>query len=202
MNNLIDITKIDSGFMELNLKNENIVEVVEEITLSTAEYVKSMSRTIIFDTDIEEKIMAFDEEKMERILLNLISNAIKFTSPGGVIEVSIYDKDTHIIISVKDNGKGIPEDKLTQIFERFKQVDSLLSRSHEGSGIGLAIVKSLVELQGGKISVKSNIKEGTEFIITLPVNIIPDNANDRSQKSLINQTNVEKIQIEFSDIYS
>ena len=137
VNNLIDITKIDSGFMELNLKNQNIVEVAEEITLSTAEYVQGMSRTIIFDTDIEEKIMAFDEEKMERILLNLISNATKFTKPGDTIEVGVYDKDNHVIISVKDNGIGIPEDKLSQIFERFKQVDPLLSRSHEGSGIGL-----------------------------------------------------------------
>ena len=89
VNNLIDITKIDSGFMELNLKNQNIVEVVEEITLSTAEYIQNMSRTIIFDTDIEEKIMAFDEEKIERILLNLISNATKFTNPGDTIEVTI-----------------------------------------------------------------------------------------------------------------
>ena len=129
VNNLIDITKLDSGFMELNLKNQNIVEVIEGITLSTVDYIKSMSRTIIFDTDIEEKIMAFDEEKIERILLNLISNATKFTKPGDTIEVSVYDKDDHVIISVKDNGRGIPEDKLSQIFQRFKQVDPLLSRT-------------------------------------------------------------------------
>lgn len=202
VNNLIDITRIDSGFMELNLKNKNIVEVVEEITLSTAEYIESMSRTIIFDTDIEEKIMAFDEEKMERILLNLISNAIKFTNTEGIIQVSIFDKDTYIIISVKDNGRGIPEDKLLQIFERFKQVESLLSRSHEGSGIGLAIVKSLVELHGGKISVQSKYKEGTEFTIILPVRTVSNDDSDNSQKGLMDQTNVEKIQIEFSDIYS
>ena len=172
VNNIIDISKIDSKFMELNLKNQNIVQVVEEITLSTIPYVQGMSRTIIFDTDIEEKIMAFDEEKMERILLNLISNATKFTRPGDTIEVGVYDKDNHVILSVKDNGIGIPEDKLSQIFERFKQVDPLLSRAHEGSGIGLAIVKSLVEMHGGTINVKSKYQEGTEFTISLPVKMV------------------------------
>ena len=201
VNNLIDITKIDSGFMELNLKNQNIVEVIEGITLSTVDYIKNMSRTIIFDTDIEEKIMAFDEEKIERILLNLISNATKFTKPGATIEVSVYDKNDHVIISVKDNGRGIPEDKLSQIFQRFKQVDHLLSRSHEGSGIGLSIVKSLVEMHEGKIDVKSKYNEGTEFIISLPVKIVSNDDNQDSKKDLTIQTNVEKIQIEFSDIY-
>ena len=201
VNNIIDISKIDSKFMELNLKNQNIVQVIEEITLSTIPYVQVMSRTIIFDTDIEEKIMAFDEEKLERILLNLISNATKFTKPGDTIEVCVYDKDTHIILSVKDTGIGIPEDKLSQIFERFKQVDPILSRSHEGSGIGLAIVKSLVEMHGGIISVKSKYQEGTEFIISFPVKLVSGNDNHDPKIGSMNQTNSEKIRIEFSDIY-
>lgn len=201
VNNIIDISKIDSKFMELNLKNQDIIQVAEEITLSTIAYVKGMSRTIVFDTDIEEKIMAFDEEKMERILLNLISNATKFTRPGDTIEVGVYDKDNHVILSVKDNGIGIPEDKLLQIFERFKQVDPLLSRAHEGSGIGLAIVKSLVEMHEGTIGVKSKYQEGTEFTISLPVRMVDHNDNQNSKTGLMNQTNSEKIQIEFSDIY-
>ncbi|MBU3142825.1 Cache 3/Cache 2 fusion domain-containing protein [Clostridium sp. CF012] len=201
VNNIIDISKIDSKFMELNLKNQNIVQVAEEITLSTIQYVQGMSRTIIFDTDIEEKIMAFDEEQLERILLNLISNATKFTRPGDTIEVGVYDKDNHVILSVKDNGIGIPENKLSRIFERFKQVDPILSRAHEGSGIGLAIVKSLVEMHGGIINVKSKYQEGTEFTISLPVKMVDHNDNQNSKIGLMNQTNIEKIQIEFSDIY-
>lgn len=145
--------------------------------------------------------MAFDEENLERILLNLISNATKFTNPGDTIEVSVYDKNNHVILSVKDNGIGIPEDKLSQIFERFKQVRSVLSRAHEGSGIGLAIVKSLVEMHGGTINVKSKYQEGTEFTISLPVRIVDHNDNGNSKIGLMNQTNSEKIQIEFSDIY-
>ncbi|GIM28787.1 hypothetical protein CPJCM30710_14530 [Clostridium polyendosporum] len=199
VNNLIDITKIDSGFMELNLKNQNIVEVVEEITLSTVEYVQSMSRTIIFDTNREEKVMAFDEDKIERILLNLISNATKFTRPGDTIEVGVYDEGNYVVISVKDTGIGIPDDKLSQIFERFKQVDYLLNRNHEGSGIGLSIVKSLVEMHKGKIDVKSKHGEGTEFIVSLPFRIVSNHVKQEPKGDL---TNIEKIQIEFSDIYN
>jgi signal transduction histidine kinase len=202
VNNIIDISKIDSNFMEINLKNQNIVQVAEDITLSTIPYVQGMSRTIIFDTDIEEKIMALDEEKMERILLNLISNATKFTKPSDTIEVSVHDKDDHIILSVKDNGIGIPEDKLPQIFERFKQVDPLLSRAHEGSGIGLSIVKSLVEMHDGTINVKSKYQEGTEFTISLPIKLVDHNDNQSTKVGLMNPTNSEKIELEFSDIYS
>ncbi|MFW2490622.1 Cache 3/Cache 2 fusion domain-containing protein [Clostridium chromiireducens] len=202
VNNLIDMTKIDSGFMKLELRNENIVEVAEEITQSTAEYVQSMSRKIIFDTDEEEKIMAFDAEKLERILLNLISNATKFTKSGDEIIVAIYDKNDHVIISVKDTGRGIKEEKLSQLFQRFKQIDPLLNRSHEGSGIGLSIVKALVEMHEGTIEVKSKYGEGTEFIISLPAKVISENYEVKAKSDSTNQSNVENINIEFSDIYT
>lgn len=202
INNLIDITKIDSGFINLNLQNKNIVEVIENVALSTVEYVESKSRTIIFDTDVEEKIMAFDPEKIERMLLNLISNAVKFTKPQDKIEVNIYDKKETIIISVKDTGIGIPKEKQKIIFERFRQVSPLLNRTHEGSGIGLSLVKSLVEMHAGKISVKSECGKGTEFIIELPVKLISEEDNTKISNDFTSQTNVEKIQIEFSDIYS
>ncbi len=201
VNNLIDMTKIDSGFVKIDLENGNIVEVVEEITQSTAEYVHTMERTIIFDTDVEEKIMAFDAEKLERIFLNLISNATKFTKPGDTIEVNLFDKDDYVVISVKDTGKGISEENLAQLFQRFKQVDPLLNRSHEGSGIGLSIVKALVEMHEGTIEVKSIKDKGTEFIITLPAKIIQNGVDATQKSNFKSQYNVEKIKIEFSDIY-
>lgn len=202
VNNLIDITKIDSGFMELSLKNKNIVEVVENISLSTAEYVENMSRTIVFDTDVEEKIMAIDMEKMEKIILNLISNALKFTKPGDSIEIKVSDMGDTVEISVKDTGVGIPDDQLEKVFERFKQVDNLLSRRNEGSGIGLSLVKSFVEMQGGSISVISKQGEGSEFIIELPVKLIAEDNSKEISDDAIYQAKVEKIQIEFSDIYT
>lgn len=200
VNNLIDITKIDSGFMELNLKNQNIIEIIENVTLSTVEYVQSKERSIIFDTDIEEKIMAFDAEKIERIMLNLISNAVKFTEKRDKIAINIFDKNDEILIAVKDTGIGIPEDKQEKIFERFKQVDPLLSRSHEGSGIGLSLVKSLVEMHDGKVSVKSKYGEGTEFSIILPVKIVSTGEDKGLKDDFTEEINDEKIQIEFSDI--
>ncbi len=202
VNNLIDITKIDSGFKNLNLKNENIVEVIENITLSTVDYVKSKSREIIFDTEIEEKILAFDPEQMERIILNLISNAVKFTNPNDKIEVKIYDKKESVLISVKDTGIGISEDKQQIIFERFRQVDPLYIRRNEGSGIGLSLVKSLVEMHDGNIFVISKCGEGTEFKIEIPVKLVSEEENHSSIEEFIPQCNVDKIHIEFSDIYS
>ena len=200
VNNLIDITKIDSGYFQLNLENYNIVNVVEEITLSVADYIEQKFISIEFDTEIEEKIMSIDADKIERIMLNLLSNSIKFTNAGDYIYVNIYDKDKSVIISVRDTGIGIPEGKLELIFERFRQVDKSLLRNNEGSGIGLSLVKSLVELHGGKISIVSEYGKGSEFIIELPVNVLPEKEACFSANS--ENGNIETINIEFSDIYS
>lgn len=199
VSNIIDITKIDTGFFELQLENNNIVNIVEDITLSVSEYMEQKGITLIFDTEVEEKFIACDADKIDRIMLNLLSNAVKFTNPGGQITVNIYDKKDKVLISVKDNGIGIPKGKQKLIFERFHQVDKSLTRSHEGSGIGLSIVKSLVELHEGNIKVKSEYKKGTEFILELPVKLV------RSKNSLYNNShgdNIEKINIEFSDIFT
>ncbi|AOT71223.1 MASE3 domain-containing protein [Geosporobacter ferrireducens] len=203
INNLIDITRIDSGFMRLNAKNSNIVRIVEDITLSIADFVETKGISLVFDTEIEEKIMACDGEKLERVMLNLLSNAIKFTPQGGQIEVSVYDKGDWTAISVRDTGIGIPPDKKNIIFERFRQVDSSLRREKEGSGIGLSLVKSLVELHRGRIFVESDIREGSEFIIELPVVLMErDDDHHEAEVAATKEVNVERINIEFSDIYT
>jgi len=202
VNNMIDITKLDAGFFELELQNCNIVNVVENITLSVSEYIKNNSIELIFDTDIEECIIACDPDKIERIMLNLLSNSIKFTKQGGSMIVNIYDKKEKIIISIKDTGIGIPTDKLDIIFDRFRQVDKSLTRNQEGSGIGLSIVKSLIELHGGKISVLSEYGKGTEFIIELPVILLPEETSICSVVEDELQERIDRIHIEFSDIYS
>ncbi len=171
INNLLDTTKLDSGYLKLNLVNCNIVNLVEEITLSVVYYAESKNINIIFDTDVEEKIMAVDPDKIERIVLNLLSNAIKFTGSGGNIYVTVKDFEDNIIISVKDTGIGIPEDKIENIFDRFVQVDKTLRRNKEGSGIGLYLVKSFVNMHEGTIDIQSEIGKGSEFIINIPVNL-------------------------------
>jgi signal transduction histidine kinase len=201
VNNLIDITKIDSGNFTLNMSNCNIIEVVEAIVTSVVEYAALKNIEVIFDTDIEELMLFCDLDSIERIVLNLLSNAIKFTPQSGNIFVNISTLDDSIQIRVKDSGIGISQDKQKMIFERFKQVDNLLTRSSEGSGIGLSLVKSLVEMHGGNIQVKSEYQNGSEFIVELPINEANE-GNNTENNSINNIRNViQKIDIEFSDIY-
>ncbi len=118
INNLLDTTKLDSGYLRLNLVNYNIVSLIEEITLSVTSYAESKGINIIFDTEMEERVIAVDTDKIERIILNLLSNAIKFTNPGGNIFVNIKDSEENVYVHIKDTGVGIPSDKLESIFER------------------------------------------------------------------------------------
>lgn len=198
INNLIDISKFDSGYITLQLGNYNIVNIVEEITLSVVEYIENKGIKFTFDTNVEEKILSCDPEKIERIMMNLLSNAAKFTNAGDEISVEIMDQGDDIQISVRDTGVGIPEDKLQVIFERFSQVDNSLSKSHEGSGIGLSLVKALVEMHGGSINVKSSPDHGSEFIISIPVRVV--NSSSVVQSNMLFNDNAERINIEFSDI--
>jgi signal transduction histidine kinase len=134
-------------------------------------------------------------------LLNLLSNAIKFTSENGNIFVNVYNKETSIIISVKDTGVGIPQDKIDQIFERFIQVENTMIRTNEGSGIGLSIVKSFVEMHGGIINVLSQVGVGSQFTIQLPVKLLSEQCDENYTILKNNQNYGEVLDIEFSDIY-
>jgi len=200
VNNLIDMTKLDAGYFELELEECNIVNVVEDITMSCVEYIENRGIQVEFDTDVEEKIIACDPEKVERIVLNILSNAIKFTPTGGKITVYLMDKVDEVSISIKDTGIGMPEEKMNTIFERFIQIDKSFTRSHEGSGIGLSLVKSLVEMHEGNIKVESEYGKGTEFIIHFPSKLL-DKPNELIRESK-NENYVERIHIEFSDIYN
>lgn len=197
INNILDMTKLDAGFIKPQMKNKDIVNEIESIAMSIIPYAENKGVDIVFDTDEEERVMAFDSDKIERIMLNLLSNALKFTNEGGIIYISIYNKADTVSISVRDTGVGIPEDKLELIFERFTQVDKTIARNYEGTGIGLSLVKSFVELHKGKIEVSSKINEGSEFKIILPV-------NDLKEKGII-ETEIkdnfsEKVSLELSDI--
>ena len=200
VNNLIDISRIDIGYYNLQPSNYNIVKVVEDITLSIAEYVKHKKINLIFNTDVEEITLACDPDKIERVILNLLSNAIKYTDDNGDIYVSLNKVNEDVVVSVKDSGVGIPNDKLELIFDRFGQANDILSRRCEGSGIGLSIVKSIVEMHGGKIDVFSEIGKGSEFVFNIPIKILEE------ENVILTCDNkdyhVEKCNIEFSDIYS
>ncbi|MBU3187887.1 sensor histidine kinase [Clostridium estertheticum] len=201
INNLIDMNKIELGFFKLELANGNIVKTIEDITLSVVTYAKAKKISIVFDTDIEEKITSFDSGKLERIMLNILSNAIKFTEADGIINVNIYDNENYILIKIKDTGIGIPQNMLNKIFNTYIQVDDSLRGTVEGNGIGLSLVKSLVEMHGGDISVKSEMGVGSEFSIKLPIKLIESQMSHKNKNYNINDP-IEKIKIEFSDIFS
>lgn len=200
INNLLDVTKLHTGYLKLNSHNRNIISVVENTVTSVVPYIESKGISITFDTDVEERIMAIDCDKIERIILNILSNSIKFTKQSGSIFVNMKDKKDHICITIEDNGIGIPEDKLNMVFGRFNQVDSKYRGCCEGSGIGLYLVKSFVELHKGKIYVESQYGFGTKFTIELPVLKLDEKVCEGSEDIHNCGSNKDKVNIEFSDI--
>jgi len=201
VNNVIDITRIDSGYYEMQLANYDIVAIIKAISYSVKEYIEGKGIIFDFQTNASSRIIACDPDKVERIFLNLISNAIKFTRPGGKIEVAIVADNNKIKVSVKDTGIGIPKDKQDTIFNRFIQLDKSLTKSYEGSGIGLSLVESLVRMHNGKISVISQEGVGSEFIVELPYVTINEEIMSVGEAAAAFDCPVESINIEFSDIY-
>ena len=169
VNNLVDITYIKNGYHELNLKNQDIIKLVEDICNSVTKSERDQGINLIFDTNCEEQIIACDEDEIERILLNLISNAIKYSPQGEKIEVNVNVESDNVKIEVKDYGIGISKENLDIIFEDLTRLDNNMNRKNEGSGIGLAIVRSLVELHNGTINVESELGNGSRFEIVLPI---------------------------------
>ncbi|OPZ89812.1 MAG: Sensor histidine kinase TmoS [Firmicutes bacterium ADurb.Bin419] len=203
INNLIDVNRIDSGFFQLQMSNENIVEIVKQITNSVNDFVNIKQLKLTFSSNVKEKIIACDADKVERLMLNLISNSIKYTKLGGEIFIDIVDMGGVVKISVKDTGIGIEKDKIPIIFDRFRQVNTSLVKDSEGSGIGLYLVKSLVEMHNGEIKVISEPGVGTEFIVSFPVVLLSEKEMESIPRRTftVNNDGVEKAEIEFSDIY-
>ena len=196
INNIIDITKIDVGFTKAKFTNCDIVRVVEDITLSVINYANNKNINIVFDTEVEEHIIKCDSSMIERAILNLLSNAIKFTKENGNIFVNLYKDENWVHIIVKDDGIGIPISIQNIIFERFVQGDKSLTRLNEGSGIGLSIVKSIVELNNGEIYLYSDEENGTEFEI-----LLPNEKLEGDEYEYNHEIDIDKIELEFSDIY-
>lgn len=199
INNIVDLSSMESGFYSLNFRNINIIEIVEDIVDSVSGYAEGKGLNIIFDTEMEVKVMAVDVDKMERIMLNLISNAVKFSPKDGTIYIHIKDKGDYVDIIVSDCGAGIDQKNLNTIFDKYHKVDNTLYRNAEGSGIGLTLVKIMVELLGGKISVESEIGKGALFTVSLPVNVLDESKGINALNSLDNT--IDNINIEFSDVY-
>lgn len=195
INNIIDTTKIDSGVFKPEFGNYEIVSIVEDIALSTVAFAEAKNINIRFDTDIEEHYIKCDPTMIEKIILNLLSNSIKYSYDGGKIKIDLILCDDMVKIIVEDSGIGIPNELKDKIFDKFLRGDSSLKRLNEGSGIGLSIVKAMVEIHEGNISVDSGINIGSVFQINIPNKLIEGAPMRRYE------FNTENTSLELSDIY-
>ena len=196
LSNVEYVSRIDNGTCTLELRKCDIVKLVENIVKISKTYTDKKGIDISFKSEVNKKILSLDIDKVEKIILNILSNAIKFTDTGGRIDINLYMHNEQVCISIKDTGIGIPKDKTEVIFENFEQLDTTLSRGCEGTGMGLSVVKKLANLNNIKINVESELNKGSEFIITLPNNIVSKNIKLQDKFA-----QDEKIDIEFSDIY-
>ncbi len=195
VNNLIDVTKFENGSYDIKLQNLNIVEVIEETVLATVDYAYCKNIDVIFDTEEEEIITAIDKHKIERVILNLLSNSIKYSNENASINVYIKKEDKNVYINVSDTGIGISNDKIDEIFNRFYQVSESLRKVEEGSGIGLCIVEEIIKIHKGHINVYSEVGKGTRVEIVLPINIIATNIQNKQITDL-----KQSVMLEMSDV--
>lgn len=165
-NNIINKSKMYSENLPVDLKVNNIVEVIEKTVLSLVDYAKNKSVELIFDTDEEELYVKIDCDFMQRIIINIISNSIKYCNDKGQIYVIVKDYKKEIKVIIKDNGIGMDEEFLRIAFSRYSMGKSNETSVEKGTGIGLFVVKELVEEQGGKIDITSKVNEGTKTELT------------------------------------
>ncbi|MFK7922564.1 MAG: two-component regulator propeller domain-containing protein [Bacteroidia bacterium] len=175
INQLLDLSKLETGSMKLDLVQRDIIAYLQYLTESFYSMAEDQQLRLTFESEVEEWVMDFDEDKIQQIIYNLLANALKFTDKGGKIVLyaqQLVEEETIFLqLKVQDTGIGIPSDQLERIFDRFYQTDNSSSRQNEGTGIGLAHTKELIELMGGQLSVESTLGQGSCFLILLPASI-------------------------------
>lgn len=201
VNNLLDITRAESGYLIMHKKNQDIVSLTKDISDSVRDFAESRNIKVKFCTKLKQKYIAVDDEKYERIILNLLSNAIKFTPKFKNIYVTLSSYNNKMIICIRDEGIGISENMQKLVFNKFRQAGNKLIRTSEGTGIGLYLVKLLVEKMEGTIKLISRENKGSSFIITLPEEIIENKETETICKELTDSHIVQSMQMEFSVIY-
>ncbi len=169
INDLLDITKVESGKMELALNEFSFPQLINSINTILKEL--AFKKKIAINTHIvpEISVINADETKVKQIMYNLLSNAIKFTPDGGKVDIQADIKDEQLRVSVTDTGIGIKPEDMDKLFKTFQQIDSEYTQEYGGSGLGLALTKKLVELHGGKIWAESEFGKGSTFTFTIPL---------------------------------
>jgi signal transduction histidine kinase len=170
VNDFLDVSKIEAGKLELIKQRIDLYKLIQgslESHLPVAQ-LKNVSLTSCVDSNLPE--IDADARRLEQVLSNLIANAIKFTPPGGAVEVGAHRKNGDVKFWVKDNGEGIPADEIGHLFEKYRQVTSGKLSENKGTGLGLVICKMIAEAHGGKISVQSDLGKGSMFAVEIPCN--------------------------------
>lgn len=200
VNNLLDVTRANAERIKVNNENVDIVYITDSIIESVKLYASQKEIVIDFKSDVVHKIIAMDEEKYERILLNLLSNAIKFSPRNSKIIVKLKLENGKVLVCVTDQGMGIPKEKQEYIFERFGQLEDTYTRQAEGTGIGLYLVKLMVDEMRGQVHCQSKLGEGSTFTVQLPDELTSE-AKPEVMREFVDERLITSIAIEFSDIY-
>lgn len=185
INELLDISKLEAGKMNLKLSQQNIVLYLKNLFFSVESFSEKRHISLNFVSDETDIQVVFDDEKMEKIIMNIVSNALKFTPENGEITLTIQRKNKEMLsICICDNGIGIEKESISNIFDRFYQADNSDTRLYEGTGIGLALVKELVELHSGTVKAFNNEEligqNGTTFSIELPIGNVSEIINEQA----------------------
>ncbi|MGJ5634274.1 response regulator [Nostoc sp. CALU 1950] len=197
VNQLLDLQRLDAGRMQPSFHPCDLVEFVSQIVESFRPYCEK--KKLHLTTQLDEcSTVYLDMEKFDKVVYNLLSNAMKFTPEGGTISVRLKSEHNRCILQVQDTGIGIVQEQIPHLFERFRQAEGSANRSYEGSGLGLALVKELVELHGGQVTVESVYGEGTTFSLWL----VTGNAHLPAQQVLETSTelNTSRASVELADL--
>jgi len=167
VNNLLDVSKIESGMLELHLEQTNLVELVRNNINLNKSISKKKNIDLVFSFPVESVEARVDKTQIEQVLNNLITNAIKFSNNGTVIEVGIEKEKETVVLSVKDHGQGIPPGEVENLFTPFRKTSVLSTDGEKSTGLGLAIVKKIIDAHNGRIWVISEVGKGSEFRFSL-----------------------------------
>ncbi|WP_195989349.1 HAMP domain-containing sensor histidine kinase [Clostridium sp. D53t1_180928_C8] len=201
INNFIDSSKLTQQDYNLNLKCLNIVNIVENTTMSILSFAEMKGINVIFDTEEEELFVYADKDLIERTILNILSNSIKYNEEKGRIDVLVGTREENIIIEIEDNGIGIPKEKVKYIFNRYERVQTSETRYKEGSGLGLNIVKEIINKFNGKVKIESEEGIGTKITIIIPkVQYNEQLYEDYSDGFNFKNDIMQKVDLEMSDI--
>ena len=199
VNQLLDLSKLEAGAVRVNLVSEDVMLFLKNHTYAFESLAEQQNIQLHFQSEINFLNMTFDKDKLEKILFNLLSNALKFTPPYGHVQVLVDEEKTghgnsferNLRVRVKDSGPGIPEEEISRVFIRFYQSNQVVSRTSQGSGIGLELTKELVEICGGQIHVKNNPEQGAEFCFTLPITEVTSSESEGSLAANLSTDNVQ-----------